>query len=186
MRWRQPSTESRSPNSGPRMHSAVGGFGFSRLRVLNAHSSLPVLAFQQIAGVPESALPGTRSLLWPRIPSMPWFAATSCRSGTDDLAVLRELRRVLKDGGLLCLTVPAYMFLWGEEDEARGHHRRYTASELRRKLNNCGFEIPRVSYFVATGLLPSILERRGQEHFKSPFRGTGRPPKPRPGRMPQW
>ena len=70
----------------------------------------------------------------------------------DDLIALRELRRVLKDGGSLCLTVPAYPSLWGEDDEARGHQRRYTASELRRKLNNCGFEISRVSYLVAIGI----------------------------------
>ncbi len=71
---------------------------------------------------------------------------------------------MLKDGGLLCLTVPAYPFLWGEEDEARGHQRRYTASELRRKLNNCGFEISRVSYLVATGFLPAVVGAHLQEH----------------------
>ena len=89
----------------------------------------------------------------------------------DDRMALRELRRVLKDGGLLCLTVPAYPFLWGEDDEARGHQRRYTASELRRKLNNCGFEISRVSYLVATGFLPSIVERI----FKDLFRKSAAP-----------
>jgi hypothetical protein len=80
--------------------------------------------------------------------------------------VLREMRRILKDGGLVCVTVPAYMFLWGEEDEGRGHQRRYTASKLRRKLNTCGFEIHRVSYFVATGLLPSMIERLAKDIFK--------------------
>ncbi len=85
---------------------------------------------------------------------------------SDDLAVLRELRRVLKDGGSLCLTVPAYPFLWGEEDEARGHRRRYTASEMRQKLNNCGFELARVSYFVACGFGPAVLERVGKSIFK--------------------
>ena len=83
---------------------------------------------------------------------------------------MRELRRVLKDGGSLCLTVPAYPSLWGEDDEARGHQRRYTASELRRKLNNCGFEISRVSYLVATGFLPSILERPARTFSRNPWR----------------
>jgi hypothetical protein len=72
----------------------------------------------------------------------------------------------LKDGGLLCLTVPAYPFLWGENDEARGHQRRYTATELRRKLNNCGFEISRVSYLVASGFLPSVVERMAKDLFR--------------------
>jgi ubiquinone/menaquinone biosynthesis C-methylase UbiE len=108
------------------------------------------------------------------------FDAVVCgdmlQSSAEDLVVLREMRRVLKDGGLLCLTVPAYMFLWGEKDEAGGHERRYTASELRRKLNTCGFEIHRVSYFVAAGLLPSIIERFGKNTFKrtvATFQPTG-------------
>jgi hypothetical protein len=72
---------------------------------------------------------------------------------------------VLKDGATLCLTVPAYPALWGEKDEASGHCRRYTASELRRKLNNAGFEVNRVSYLVAVGFLPAFIERIGKNIF---------------------
>ena len=87
------------------------------------------------------------------------------QSVSDDLAALREMRRVLKDGGLLCLTVPAYSFLWGEDDEARGHQRRYTVSELRRKLNTCGFQIHRASYFVASAFLPLVVGRAAKDIF---------------------
>jgi hypothetical protein len=65
----------------------------------------------------------------------------------------------------VCLTVPAYPALWGEKDEAAGHQRRYTANELRRKLNNAGFEVTRVSYLVASGFLPSFIERIGKNIF---------------------
>src|SRR5271166_2675979 len=136
------------------------------VRVLNAHSSLPVLAFQQIEGCQNLICTQNEELA---LASNSFDAIVSgdvLQSVPDDLAALRELRRVLKDGGSLCLTVPAYPFLWGEDDEARGHQRRYTASELRRNLNNCGFEISRVSYFVATGFLPSVLERVGKNTFK--------------------
>jgi SAM-dependent methyltransferase len=136
------------------------------LRVLNAHSSMPLLAFRQIEG--------SQSLICTRLEELGLasnsfdavVAGDVLQSSHDDLAVLRELRRALKDGGSLCLTVPAYPFLWGEEDEARGHQRRYTASGLRRKLANCGFELSRVSYFVAAGFLPSMLERVGKNIFK--------------------
>jgi hypothetical protein len=72
---------------------------------------------------------------------------------------------VLKDGGLLCLTVPAYSFLWGDDDEARGHQRRYTISELRRKLTTCGFRVQRASYFVATSFLPLVVGRAAKDIF---------------------
>jgi SAM-dependent methyltransferase len=92
-------------------------------------------------------------------------AGDTLQTVSDDVAALRELRRVLKDGATLCLTVPAYPSLWGEKDEARGHHRRYTASELRRKVNNAGFEVTRVSYVVAVGFFPAAVERVGKSIF---------------------
>ena len=137
------------------------------IRVLNAHSSLAALAFHQI-------VEGARNLVCTSPEDLGLVsnsfdvivAGDILQIVSDDRLALREMRRVLKDGGLLCLTVPAYPFLWGEEDEARGHQRRYTASELRRKLNNCGFEISRVSYLVATGFLPSIVERTLKDLFR--------------------
>ena len=136
------------------------------LRVINIHSSLPVLAFRQMKGCRDLICAQAEELALVSNSCDAIVAGDILQSVPDDLIVLRELRRVLKDGGLLCLTVPAYPFLWGEDDEASGHQRRYTASELRRKLNNCGFEISRVSYLVATGFLPSILERVGKNIFK--------------------
>jgi ubiquinone/menaquinone biosynthesis C-methylase UbiE len=136
------------------------------IRVLNAHSSLPVLAFRQIEGGQSLICTRSEELALASNSFDAVLAGDILQSLPDDLVALRELRRVLKDGGSLCLTVPAYPWLWGEADEARGHQRRYTANELRRKLNNCGFEISRVSYLVAVGFLPSILERLGKNTFK--------------------
>ncbi len=137
----------------------------SQLRTLNAHHSLPLLAFQQIQGC--------RDLVCTRLDELGFcsnsfdvvVAGDILQTLPDDLSALRELRRVLKDGAMLCLTVPAYPALWGEEDEARGHHRRYTATELRRKLNNAGFEVTRVSYVVACGFLPAVVERIAKNIF---------------------
>jgi len=136
------------------------------MRVLNAHSSLPVLALRQIEGSQNLICTRAEELSLASNSFDVVVAGDILQSLPDDLITLRELRRVLRDGGSLCLTVPAYPWLWGEDDEARGHQRRYTASELRRKLNNCGFEISRVSYLVAVGFLPSILERVGKNIFK--------------------
>ena len=140
--------------------------GSPYLRVLYAHSSLPVLAFRQIEGSQNLICTRAEELALASNSFDAVVAGDILQSLPEDLIALRELRRVLKDGGSLCLTVPAYPALWGEDDEARGHQRRYTASELRRKLNNCGFEISRVSYVVATGFLPAILARVAKNIFK--------------------
>lgn len=133
---------------------------------VNVHHALSVLVFHQTAGLQDSVCSRPEELAF----ASNSFDAVVCgdvlQSAAEDSLVLREVRRVLKDGGLLCLTVPAYMFLWGEEDEARGHERRYTASDLRRKLNSCGFEIHRVSYFVAAGVLPAFVQRIGRDTFR--------------------
>ena len=135
------------------------------LRALNAHSSLPMLAFHQLQGrralvctTPEEL--AFRSNVFDAV-----LAGDTLQTVADDVVALRELRRVLKDGATLCLTVPAYPSLWGEKDEARGHRRRYTASELRRKLNNAGFEVTRVSYVVALGFFPAVFEHIAKSIF---------------------
>ena len=56
----------------------------------------------------------------------------------EDQLALQEFHRVLRPGGLLLLTVPAYRFLWSEHDEALMHRRRYVASELHMKLTRGG------------------------------------------------
>ncbi len=136
------------------------------IRTINAHNSLASLAFRQMEGSQNLVCTSPEDLGFVSNFFNAIVAGDILQLVADDRKVLREMRRVLKDGGLLCLTVPAYPFLWGEDDEARSHQRRYTASELRRKLNNCGFEISRVSYLVATGFLPSIVERTFKDLFR--------------------
>lgn len=77
----------------------------------------------------------------------------------DDSAALQEMRRVLKPGGALLLTVPAYRSLWSEHDEALSHLRRYVASEVRRKVTAAGFEPTKLSYAITAVLAPTFLFR---------------------------
>ncbi|MEM7539915.1 MAG: methyltransferase domain-containing protein, partial [Chloroflexota bacterium] len=64
----------------------------------------------------------------------------------DEFGVFNECLRVLKPGGKLLVTVPAYMWLWSYNDEINEHQRRYNAPELRRKLELAGFRVKRLSY----------------------------------------
>ena len=77
----------------------------------------------------------------------------------DDMQALRELLRVSKPGGFLLITVPAFGFLWSEHDEALHHRRRYTVAELESKLVAAGFQVARISYFLATLFLPILFVR---------------------------
>jgi len=69
---------------------------------------------------------------------------------SNDLQVFRSLRSMLRPAGVLLLTVPAHQSLWSYFDEASHHCPRYEPAELRRKLNQCGYEIEFLSQFMAS------------------------------------
>lgn len=131
----------------------------SLFRVVNQHSRLREAAFQQLRNVANLVCSSPDELAFASNSFDLIVAGDFLQSVSDDRTALRELLRVLKDGGQLCLTVPAYAFLWSEEDERRGHFRRYRSSELRRKLTTSGFEVQRASYFVTAPFLPLAVFR---------------------------
>jgi SAM-dependent methyltransferase len=75
----------------------------------------------------------------------------------DDVSILKEMRKQLKDGGRLCLYLPAKMLLWSKLDEAVGHYRRYEVSELRAKCRDAGFKIIKIHYADCAGFFASLL-----------------------------
>ena len=78
----------------------------------------------------------------------------------DDVAGLREMRRVLQPNGRLLLFVPTFMFLWGVQDEVSNHRRRYRLPELRRVVREAGFEVERTTYANITFFAPILLVRK--------------------------
>lgn len=147
--------------------------GPSPFRVVNQHSRLREAAFQQLHGVTNLVCSTPDELAFASNSFDLIVAGDFLQSVSDDRAALRELLRVLKDGGLLCLTVPAYAFLWSEEDEHRGHYRRYRTSELRRKLTTSGFEVQRASYFVTAPFLPLVMLRLAESIFRTSITANG-------------
>ncbi|MCX6253718.1 MAG: class I SAM-dependent methyltransferase [Bacteroidia bacterium] len=65
----------------------------------------------------------------------------------EDLDFLKNIRDVLKDKGMLYLSVPAYNFLWSEEDKISGHFRRYSKRTISNLLKSTGFKIEYCSHF---------------------------------------
>lgn len=77
----------------------------------------------------------------------------------DDLAGLKEMRRVLRRGGQALLFVPAFMFLWGVQDDVSNHRRRYTLSGLKSVVRQAGFEVERATYANISFFAPIFLGR---------------------------
>jgi SAM-dependent methyltransferase len=84
----------------------------------------------------------------------------------DDLAALRELRRVVAPGGSLLITVPAYQWLWSGHDEINHHFRRYTRHSLLHVAQQAGWEPVRTTYFNSL-LLPIAIALRVLDRFSS-------------------
>ena len=77
----------------------------------------------------------------------------------QDESALREWGRLLKPGGYLLLTVPAYQWLWSGHDVSLGHFRRYTASGLEERVRAAGFAVCKRSYAI-TFSFPLIVAFR--------------------------
>jgi len=77
----------------------------------------------------------------------------------DDLAGLKEMRRVLRRDGRALLFVPAFMFLWGVQDDVSNHRRRYTLKELNRVVREAGFEVERATFVNLSFFAPILLGR---------------------------
>jgi len=65
----------------------------------------------------------------------------------DDLAALRQIKRVLKSNGRVLLICPAYRWLWSKKDITYHHKRRYNKLGLKTILEKSGFTVEKCSYF---------------------------------------
>ncbi len=74
----------------------------------------------------------------------------------DDQKVLEEVSRVLKPGGRVFISVPAYQLLYSQNDRVAHHERRYTKTQLETLLKKVNLKPTKMTYFN-TFLFPLIL-----------------------------
>lgn len=81
----------------------------------------------------------------------------------DDKSALRALTGRLNTGGILCINVPAYQWLFVRHDRLHHHFRRYSRSELIHKVKTAGLKVEFVSYWncllFPVAVLVRILDR---------------------------
>ena len=80
----------------------------------------------------------------------------------EDDAVLHQIRDALKPQGLVMLSVPQHRWLWSATDEYACHVRRYSTTELQKKVEAVGFKVLRTTSFLFF-LLPIFYPRHTQE-----------------------
>ncbi|MFH2021104.1 MAG: methyltransferase domain-containing protein [archaeon] len=71
----------------------------------------------------------------------------------EDSKAFQESYRVLKKGGILIFSVPAFQSIFSSHDKALGHHRRYSKNILKKKLSL--FNLSEFYYWNST-LFPFI------------------------------
>lgn len=73
--------------------------------------------------------------------------------------LLRGAFRALRPGGRVYATVPAFDWLWSDEDDYADHQRRYTRRALSALLGDAGFRVGDSTYFFQCLLLPVAIMR---------------------------
>ena len=74
----------------------------------------------------------------------------------DDIAGLKEMHRVTKPGGYSLIFVPAFMWLWGVQDDISNHRIRYTRKQIVERLEKAGYIVERVTYANWTFFAPIL------------------------------
>lgn len=80
-------------------------------------------------------------------------------------AAVAELVRVLRPGGRLLVSVPAYQWAWTDHDVRAGHHRRYTRPRLVRAVRAHGMVVRRCTYGFAS-VFPLFAAERGARRLR--------------------
>jgi len=78
----------------------------------------------------------------------------------DDVGVLAEAARALRPGGHVAVSVPAYQFLFANNDRMAHHLRRYTRRRLAGALRAAGLHVRKATYvntILGAVIVPAVL-----------------------------
>ncbi len=155
----------RFPPSGP-VFDIGGGNGFVSKAIETAGFD-PVLVEPGETGIVNAKTRGLGTIVHATLQDAGFRPSSLAAAGLfdvvehieDDLGFMEELRTCLRPGGRVYLTVPAYDFLFSDEDVEAGHFRRYTKRTLSNCLAKAGLDIEFASYFFVALPAPIWLFR---------------------------
>ncbi len=82
----------------------------------------------------------------------------------DDRGTLQALHAMLANKGYLLITVPAYQWMYGQEDIRLHHFRRYGKSEVAKKFSDAGYSVLKLTS-INMFLFPVVVITRFMENF---------------------
>jgi len=85
----------------------------------------------------------------------------------DDHRAVSELARIVKPGGRILVTVPAFSWLWSNHDLINQHQRRYHRKSVEKLMAGAGLEIQKLTYFNSF-FFPLIVSIRWWQKFFAP------------------
>lgn len=78
----------------------------------------------------------------------------------DPARALAEFRRLVRPGGALVLTMPAYQWLYSYHDRQVGNLRRYSRGELADLLRAAGWRLENLTYWNTLTFPLAVLRRK--------------------------
>ena len=143
-----------------------GGNGFVSLELTNAGFNV-VLVEPGIAGASNAKRRGIKDVICATTETARFKQKSLSAVGLfdvlehieNDVSFLQSIRALIRDGGHLYMTVPAFSFLWSREDVLAGHFRRYTLASISSNLKSSGFDVIFSSYIFRLLPIPIFLFR---------------------------
>lgn len=131
------------------------GNGAFMVQALRCSPKVQIYGAEYSQAAIDLARPGIRDRLarcdLQGVQPLPWgggFQVISCMEVLehlpDDALALEHVSRALSPGGRLFVSVPAWQSLWGPQDVAAGHVRRYEPGVLRQRMASAGLSVKRM------------------------------------------
>jgi 2-polyprenyl-3-methyl-5-hydroxy-6-metoxy-1,4-benzoquinol methylase len=95
----------------------------------------------------------------------------------NDVQIIESLFEIVRPGGHLIVTVPAFKSLWSQHDEINHHKRRYRVNEVNTMLTSAGFAVTQATYCNSL-LFPAVFAMRKGKTLLRKLRGNMNPDEP--------